>query len=63
MDEQRAESSAFQRWLNKFAVEVVEQHDRSQRGRIRFGTILSELKSHSVSNLLEALREGYDAWV
>jgi hypothetical protein len=62
MDQRRAESSAFQRWLNEYAVEVMQSKSEG-RVRVRIDTVLSDLKSDHYPTVTEALREGYSAWV
>jgi hypothetical protein len=62
MDERRAESSAFQEWLNEYAVEVL-QRKHEGRVRVRIDTVLSDLQADHYPTIVEALREGYSAWV
>jgi len=62
MDKQRAESSAFGRWLNEYAVEVMDARDDG-RTRLRIETVSSSLKSSSRPHIREALADGYSAWV
>jgi hypothetical protein len=62
MDERRAESSAFQEWLNEYAVEVLQRKDEG-RVRVRIDTVLSDLKADHYPTIREALLDGYSAWV
>ncbi|WP_276259917.1 hypothetical protein [Haloglomus litoreum] len=62
MNQQRAESSAFQQWLNEYAVEVLQRKDDG-RVRVRIDTVLSDLKADHYPTIREALLEGYSAWV
>ncbi|WP_256288783.1 hypothetical protein [Halobellus inordinatus] len=56
-----AADSAIQRWMDKYGVEFERRTDQD-RGKIRFDTVLSELKSDPEPTLHEVLEEGLDAW-
>ena len=62
VDRQQASSSAFQKWLNEYAVEVTEIGDDGEM-ELRIDTLLSELKSTAKPHLESVLREGAQDWV
>lgn len=54
-----AADSAIQQWMDKYGAEFDLDEDG---GTIRFGTVLSELKSAPEPHLEDVLQEGLDAW-
>ena len=51
--------SAIQRWMDKYGAQFDLNGDR---GKIRFDTVLSKLKTDPEPTLREVLQKGLDAW-
>lgn len=62
MDPRRIEEqgAAFQRWLNEYAVDVVESD--SEQVKLKIGTMLTRFKSKTDPTLQEVLNAGHKAW-
>ena len=59
MSERESADNALQRWLNEYAVDVVQEAGEK---RLRFDTLLSEMNASTKPHVVETLLEGYDAW-
>jgi len=61
VDTRQAASSAWQKWLNKYAAEVVDATGGDGK-KLRIDTILSELKATSKPRVADVLDEALTAW-
>lgn len=61
VERRQASSSAFQQWLDKYAVELVETPENG-RMKLRIDTILSRLKSSQNPHVADVFLEGARAW-